>query len=184
MGMPFNPAAYGPVIASILALDGSGERLIPLDARACSSDEARRRLQAASAKQLFPRAAAPDAAMAGLWLYFSCWEEAHAVAQDIATREGSYWHAIVHRQEPDAWNAGYWFQRVGVHPIYAGLRARAAAAGLACGARWDPIAFVELCEQARRRPGSELETMVRLVQKIEWQLLFDSCASARNPQLI
>ena len=182
--MPFDPAAYGPEVASILALDGSGERFMPLAGGSCSSDEARRRLQTSCPAQLFPRAAAPEAAMAGLWLYYSCWQEAHLVAQDAASREGSYWHAIIHRQEPDAWNAGYWFRQVGPHPIYAELRTRAAAIGIECGPRWDPLAFVELCEEARGRPGSELERRALRAQKIEWQLLFDWCASGRNPQLI
>ena len=76
--------------------------------------------------------------MAGLYLYLSCWDEAHTVAQAIETAEGSYWHAIVHRQEPDVSNSAYWFRRVGEHPIFPGLRERAAAAGMDVGARWDP----------------------------------------------
>ena len=57
----------------------------------------------------FPRARVPEAALSGLYLYFSCWDEAHVIAQDLSSAEGSFWHGIVHRQEPDAENASYWF---------------------------------------------------------------------------
>src|SRR5437763_722978 len=38
---------------------------------------------------------------AALWLYFDFFEESHAISQDLHTVEGSYWHAILHRREPD-----------------------------------------------------------------------------------
>src|ERR1035437_261913 len=38
----FDPYAYGDEIAAILALDGNGERLMPLAGGTCSSEEARR----------------------------------------------------------------------------------------------------------------------------------------------
>ncbi len=143
---------------------------MPLVMDRCSSEAARERLLAVSPRQLFPAARAPEAAFGGLYVYFSCFEEAHKIAQDIATPEGSYWHGIVHRQEPDAGNASYWFQRVGAHPIFPAL---AEAAG--GESPWDPFAFIELCERARRQPGSELEERARTIQRIEWQLLFDYC---------
>ncbi len=171
-GFSFRTADYGADVAAILALDGAGERLMPLTMERCSSDEARNRLRTSSLSHLFARARAPEAALSGLYVYFSCFEEAHTVAQDIATAEGSYWHAIVHRQEPDAGNAAYWFRQVGAHPIFP-LLARAAGQG---GVHWDPFAFIDMCEQARQRPGSELEARARTIQRIEWQLLFDYCA--------
>ena len=81
-----------------------------------TSAAARSQLEMASAGDLFPTSRAPEAALAGLYFYFSCWDDAHRVAQDISTAEGSYWHAIVHRQEPDDWNSAYWFRQVGRHP--------------------------------------------------------------------
>jgi hypothetical protein len=161
--MRFDANAYGPEVAAILALDGNGERLIPLVQSGCSSAEARARLQAANAAALFPEARAPLAAMAGLYVYFGCWDEAHEVAQGISSAEGSYWHAIVHRQEPDAGNSSYWFRQVGTHPIFAEL------AEIAGVARWDPFEFIRQCE--RNAPGA-LE-----LQRAEWQLLFDYCAA-------
>ena len=39
------------------------------------------------------------------------WEQAHTIAQDIPTRDGSWVHAYLHRQEGDEWNANYWYNR-------------------------------------------------------------------------
>ena len=161
----FDPHAYGDEIADILALDGDGERLMPLVRGNCISPAAR---------ELVKDAKIAAALRAGLYLYFDCWEEAHAVAQDLNTAEGSYWHAIVHRQEPDAANAGYWFRQVGTHPVWAALQSRAAELGVGDGTRWDPIAFVEYC--VRAQPGSPEERKAREVQRAEWQLLFEWCA--------
>jgi hypothetical protein len=41
------------------------------------------------------------------------WEQAHAIAQDVPTREGSWVHAYLHRHEGDEWNANYWYNRAG-----------------------------------------------------------------------
>jgi hypothetical protein len=174
----FDPNAYGEEVARILALDGSGQRLMPLARSQCPSQPALEFLRQTTALNLFPGSRAPQAAMAGLYFYFSFWDEAHTVAQGVDTTEGSYWHAIVHRQEPDAANSAYWFRRVGAHPIFPVLRERAAARGIGVGTQWDPFAFIVFCEQARSQPGTELERQAREVQLAEWQLLFDYCASA------
>jgi hypothetical protein len=58
-----------------------------------------------------------QALQAGLWLLFDFMKESHDISQQIATPSGSYWHAILHRREPDPSNAKYWFDRVGEHPI-------------------------------------------------------------------
>jgi hypothetical protein len=123
----------------------------------------------------------PDGARAGLWLLAGDWERAHEIAQDTPGAEGSYWHGIVHRQEPDAWNAGYWFRRVGRHPIYneLGRAAQRLARGQEVWAApdpWDPLAFIDLCERAQKRPGSEAERLALEIQREEWHLLFGWCA--------
>jgi hypothetical protein len=161
----FDPRAYGDDVARILALDGDGERLMPLVHANGGGNEARELVAAAKVAPLL---------RAGLYLYFDCWDEAHTVAQDIETPEGSYWHAIVHRQEPDASNAAYWFRQVGEHAIFPELLLRAAEIGIPTGARWDPIAFVQYCGSAR--PGSAEERKAQELQRAEWQLLFDWCA--------
>jgi len=171
----FNPTAYSEAVSSILALDGGGQRLMPLAGGLCSAPDARAQLKKADARELFPNARAPEAALAGLYLYFSCRDEAHEIAQNIDTAEGSYWHGIVHRQEPDAGNSAYWFRRVGAHPIFPALGRRASDIGISFGAGWDPFAFIELCEKARQQPGSEAERRALEVQSAEWQLLFEYC---------
>jgi hypothetical protein len=174
--MQFDPALYGPQVAAILALDGNGHRAMALAEPKCTSGKALDLLRSAEPRQLFPRSRAPEAALAGLHLYFGCWQEAHEAAQSIPTPEGSYWHAIVHRQEPDPWNSDYWFRQVGRHAIFPALREAAAALGVDFGPEWRPAAFIKLCESAQSSPGSELERQALAVQQAEWQLLFDYCA--------
>ncbi|MBZ5621142.1 MAG: hypothetical protein LAQ69_20810 [Acidobacteriia bacterium] len=177
--MPFDPTAYGGEVSEILALDGGGERLMPLAVGRCSSERALKQLKIATATRLFPGSRAPEAAISGLYLYFSCLDEAHEIAQNISSAEGSYWHAIVHRQEPDAGNSRYWFRNVGAHPVFPALRQAAVEIGVDFGPRWDPSAFIDLCERVRREPGSLEEKRALEVQRAEWQLLFDYCAAKR-----
>lgn len=179
----WNPAIYGAQVAGILALAENGERLMPLAQGDCCSQEALRRIKDSAVEALFPSARAPRAALAGLYLYFSCRDEAHEVAQADSSADGSYWHGIVHRQEPDAGNASYWFRRVGKHPVFPELvepaQAIAAAhpdADLNFAKTWDPFSFIDICERARRQPGSELERASLEIQRAEWQRLFDYCA--------
>ena len=185
--MPFDPDAYGREIRDILELDGAGERLIPLVAERCASDAARQRLQKQKPRVLFPNSAAPEAALAGLWAYFSCFDEGHAIAQDVASSEGSFWHAILHRQEPDSGNSTYWFRRVGTHPIFPSLLEAARGvvdrhddAEFRVGPQWDPYVFITFCERARRLPDSLSERAALEIQRAEWQLLFDFCARPRS----
>ncbi len=184
--MDFDPSRYSPEVADILSLDGSGGRLLPLVIGAPASEEATTRLRGANVRTLFPGARHAEAALAGLWVYFSCFEEAHNIAQDIASPEGSYWHGILHRQEPDPGNAGYWFRRVGRHAIFPALRDAAVEVlsgastriGWSPGTSWDPYEFIDFCEAARRRPGSQEELAARKIGLAEWQLLFHHCATS------
>ena len=73
----FDPHAYGEEIAAILRLDGNGERLMPLAGGTCSSPQARDLLKASRL---------PPKVLAGLYLYFSCWNEAHTVARNSKPR--------------------------------------------------------------------------------------------------
>ena len=171
-------------MAAILALGGSGTRLMPLAGVECTSEEAREALLAAAPRDLFPDARAPEAALAGLWTYFGCFDEAHGIAQSVSTPDGAFWHGILHRREPDAGNAAYWFHRVGAHPVFPRLRdavdelqKEMHRQHLKLGAEWDPFAFIDCCEAARHKPDSEAERFAKRVQLLEWQLLFDWCAS-------
>jgi hypothetical protein len=121
------------------------------------------------------RAEDAEACLAALWLYHDFLEEAHALSQSIDTANGSYWHGIMHRREPDAANAAYWFRRVGTHPIFVPLANEARSAGLELSAdHWDPFAFIDLCEK-HRGTGTPDEMTLRRVQHKEWELLFDWC---------
>lgn len=68
--------------------------------------------KASMAGELPPRGI--TSSLAALWYAGKDhWEEAHAIAQDVPTREGSWVHAYLHRVEGDQWNAGYWYNRAG-----------------------------------------------------------------------
>jgi hypothetical protein len=41
------------------------------------------------------------------------WHQAHGVAQDILSEDGSWVHAYLHRREGDSGNAAYWYHRAG-----------------------------------------------------------------------
>ena len=41
------------------------------------------------------------------------WGTAHAIAQDIHSRDGAWMHAYLHRKEGDIWNANYWYRQAG-----------------------------------------------------------------------
>ncbi|MCS6864940.1 MAG: hypothetical protein RMJ56_06115 [Gemmataceae bacterium] len=114
----------------------------------------------------------PPACAAGLWLRFDFLDEAHAISQaDESDPERNFWHAILHRREPDAWNSKYWFRRVGHHPVLEQLRQAAPRVGYAYSS---PEAFVDFCEHVRNS-GSDAEATAQRVQQLEWDLLFAWC---------
>jgi hypothetical protein len=187
--LPFNPDSYGPEVAHILSLDGGsnhsgGDRPMELFPRACASEAVREMLVKGDVRALFPGARDADAALSGLFLYFSCLKEAHDLVHAFDSGNGAYWHGIMHRMEGDAYNAGYWFRRLGHHPVFPALAREAAQSGYGeayvknhAENAWDPFAFIRFCETA---PGSNHEDLARRVQLAEWQLLFDYCASPAN----
>jgi hypothetical protein len=109
--------------------------------------------------------------LAALWLHHDFLDESHSISQEIDTPTGSYWHAIMHRREPDAGNSKYWWHRVGSHPILDLLKKYSPAAGHSFTT---PQQFVDLCERVRGS-GSVEEDAAKRVQLLEWQLLFDWC---------
>lgn len=128
---------------------------------------------------------AAQACLAGLWLLHDDFEESHRLSQELHAPEGSFWHGILHRREPDPDNAKYWFRRVGSHAVFAPLLATArelasqpalsaAVRHLTGKSKWDPFAFVDLCE-ASRGAGNSDEAFCRQVQQQEWRLLFEHC---------
>jgi len=135
-----------------------------------------------------------EACLAGLWWYHDFLERSHEISQRLSIPEGSYWHGLMHRREPDYDNAKYWFHRVRRHAIHEPLRQ--AAAQLAVGAvshgtpdpaiqmltsprEWDACAFVDLCELAAQGTPplgkAALADLCAEIQTVEWEQLFDYC---------
>ncbi|RLS55002.1 MAG: hypothetical protein DWH91_10235 [Planctomycetota bacterium] len=118
---------------------------------------------------------------AGLLLRHDFLDECHSLVQ---TREGDSdadrWHALMHRREPDASNAKYWFRRVGSHPIDRSLNEWAAPLLRSIGqpviGEWDPLRFVDLCERVREHPSPEND-IARRIQSKEMELLLKHCAA-------
>jgi hypothetical protein len=162
--LPFDPDTYGPRVAGIFAEDSLGAQ----------AGNVRDLLLKADARDLFPGARDPQCAIAGLFLYFSYLTEAHELLHHFATVDGEYWHGIMHRMEGDSYNAGYWFRRVGRHPVFPALHREAGLLGYPQGREWDPFAFIEFCEASAKAKDDDLAKRVQLA---EWQLLFDYCAT-------
>lgn len=153
----FTPDAYGAAIAALLVPErlpelGPGSPNVPMKAS----------LQAIDAS---------PACRAGLWLLHDFFDESHAISQELETQDGSFWHAILHRREPDPSNSKYWWRLVGKHPVLHQLREQAPSLGYVYTT---PEAFVDECERVRAT-GTEAEMTARRVQLLEWQLLFHHC---------
>jgi len=114
----------------------------------------------------------PQVAQAGLWLLHDFWEPAHELVQDDPSPEGSYWHAILHRREPDAFNARYWFRKVRTHPVQEWIATHAATLGYP-GYRAET--FLDDIE-THRDQGTPQEALFKTIQQLEWWLLFDWCS--------
>ena len=184
--MSFDPAAYGPKIAPLIT-----DRLPELGPGAPNT-AMRSQLQSLTIENAFAGKTVADHAAARcclaalwLWLWHDFLDESHAISQEIETIDGSYWHAIMHRREPDYGNAKYWFRRVPRHPILEQLTVVAKelaspaqldepAAFLSEQSTWDPFRFVDLCE-AIARGRSRSEQLAREIARAEWQLLFEHC---------
>lgn len=121
----------------------------------------------------------------GLWLAHNFLDESHTLSQSIDTPTGSFWHGIMHRREGDFSNAKYWFRRTGYHPAFESLATAACVLAKELGttpqseflktqAEWDPMAFVDLCENAVRGRDNSAELCARIARK-EWELLMAFC---------
>lgn len=150
----------------------------------------------AAVRKALPRPASrPDAIAfaAGVLQMHDCLDASHARSQTIEGEgrhsAGDYWHAIMHRREPDYGNSKYWFRHVGnLHPVFSDLALRAAGILDACRdpdaavwrqrvirvVDWDPFAFVDLCQQVAKHESRPLAVAVRQIQWVEMSLLLKS----------
>jgi len=145
-------------------------------------------------QEIAPRvASAADAVavQAGLLQLHDSLDESHQLSQSVQGagrhRAGDYWHAIMHRREPDYSNAKYWFRRVGKHPLFEELGRRAndilEGAGLSelsewqecleLTTGWNPIAFVDLCQKCEQADDASLSEAARAIQLTEMMLLLE-----------
>jgi hypothetical protein len=170
----FDPSQCGLIVAKLLAEDrlpelGPGRPNLTIKPV----------LQSLSLEKLFPSGIADPnmgrACLAALWLWHDFLDESHEISQNIDTPTGSWWHGIMHRREGDFGNAKYWFHRVGSHSIFSALTEGAVALGYGDAKEpWNQDGFVDSCE-AERGTGSTREEVLKRVQRLEWQLLFDWC---------
>ncbi len=119
----------------------------------------------------------PDftALRAGLYQWYDALEVSHGYSQDAQhqgrNQAADYWHAIMHRREPDDSNSKYWFRHVGHSPVFAKLLryAQSISDEFASRESWDPFAFVDYCSRCRR--GSGEEQIAQKIQAVEMILL-------------
>jgi hypothetical protein len=128
-----------------------------------------------------PNSSARQACWSAILLWIDDLDSSHEVSQAMPGREGSYWHGIMHRREPDYSNAKYWFRKVGSHPIHADLT-QWIKVHVACEEAtdkldldtWSPDRFVDLC-QAKAASQGEVRNALKAIAAAEWFLLFHHC---------
>lgn len=123
----------------------------------------------------------------GLLLLWDFLETSHEISQTLegkgSPRTADYWHGIMHRREPDAGNASYWFRRVGAHPaldqLGAGVTAwmnelgatseqvKLASDRLLRHGTFDPFAMIEFSRVALDHSRREENFTFRMVQYLE-----------------
>lgn len=119
-------------------------------------------------------AARRDQVLALALCWHDCWDAAHELAQaQEGDQDMDLIHAILHRREPDAANARYWFKRVGEHPAWLHLPPVAAAEGLSelvtRDGGWRAGLFVDRCVAAT---AAEAPALIR-IQAAELLALLD-----------
>jgi len=117
-------------------------------------------------------------------LYHDNHDPAHNLVEDRGDRDACLIHALLHRREPDYWNAAYWFRRVSGHPIYALAtpaviraaqtpEARSVLERLTLSGNLDPLALVQECERMAKRPDAQAIAYLRQVQHLEFAALVE-----------
>ncbi len=115
---------------------------------------------------------------AGLLLWNDDLDASHRLSQQIDTPTGSYWHAIMHRREPDYWNSKYWFRLVGEHPAMLRIAQEANTTlrtmPWLAGGRYNPLAFVDACQKTERADVRAAELApLQAFQMLEIRILIE-----------
>jgi hypothetical protein len=110
-------------------------------------------------------------------------------------QSGDYWHAIMHRREPDYSNSQYWFHQFGRHDIFPTLAEEVPRVAdtvrssifdawitrLTPNGLWDPLVFVACCREAATSPDISFPRAVEELQYREMLLLLrESYADAEG----
>ena len=120
--------------------------------------------------------------LATAFLFNDHHDAAHDLIEDLKCPEGCLIHALLHRREPDYWNARYWLRRNPNNPIYrhltSYLKTQPMGAAetivfqrLTFSGVVDPIALVDECETYARKPDQPESLFVKRVQHAEFQAL-------------
>ena len=128
----------------------------------------------------------PPALASALLLWNDDLDGSHTLSQALPDRFGSWLHGVMHRREGDFPNSKYWFRRVGPHAgfvrmtqqaadVLAQAGGRQAPALAALTRRWEPFAFVDLCEAAAGR-GAGSVAVLEALQAAELDLLTELAA--------
>ena len=86
---------------------------------------------------------------AGLHILNDDIHKCHIIAQEHENSDSNYWHAILHRREPDYWNSKYWYKRVGDHPVIHNMQKEKPG--------WDPFNFVDQCEKFNKAQERQIQ---------------------------
>ena len=124
-----------------------------------------------------------ELARSAAFLWHDHLDASHDVSQDLSSAEGSFLHGIMHRREPDYSNAKYWFRRAGNHSSYPVLSSKVedylktiekqeVFGYLVSSGCWDPFAFVDAVENAKRT-GENIE-ILQNIQRLEFESLVES----------
>jgi len=155
---------YSTIVKEIIAELESRNPFPPLSPTEEWSSRLTARLENYSLGDLFDGFAVTDSEFgecvkSGLLLWNDALDSSHKIVQNIGTKTGNYWHAIMHRRENDYSNAKYWFGRVGKHPIYFELHCYALELSrteqleeytniLESNGEWNAVQFVDWCQAA------------------------------------
>ena len=117
-------------------------------------------------------------------------DECHAICQDIKSSSGSLIHAMMHRREGDFWNAKYWYDRAGRHPVYehyeAYLRTEYDSKSMpgdlraSLGERWNPGRITEEIEKVARNTESPVYKELQKLQYFESLILVKYLAQSNE----